>query len=789
MHGQDDDEENCVLPSLKNIVTLPDDTSPRASCSRLAPKKGSCQVAKELFMDKDISDCEHQKEYKFCQIKGTQGNYTVSCDISRCGGQIQVRTWIMSGSFKVDKFNSSSHLERFIVSLIGRTSYQPGSAFCFIDCSLSQIEPEDLFDDDYDFDLHSASQLLLIPIDFRLKTKKHRKKKMININVLFIDSVSRHHFYRSMPNSVNVFENLNARYMAADVDSVDAPLVLDFRLLQSIKSRTFESFQAFFDGFVNPYVKPFGTLSNPPDPLKVHPLLSSFKQLGYHTLWLEDMCWEWEWGISKNIGVVNKSLDHQELWLKFKHALQKTLIDDMGSTFANCDILRANNVKDHFHGPNAVCFNGRHQHEYHLEYLRNYQRTMIEMHLPYFSFNEINVAHEDTGLRIQTLDKDLAKYLHFASSQKNTLTMIFADHGNSYGSIMDHTPEGQIELFHPMFFVIIPKLVRSFIGDVRMRNLIKNQNRLISILDMHYMLKAFNSKSNDYVSHTQNHHKILKKFPIPPEGLLSEIPANRSCNDIPTIMPNICLCEGFDFPVQNDSQYALIADFVVGSLNNQLLRQQNMQRVPPVQRRCKHLQTTAFQNVMVSHHIDHTIITLDVIVETEVPDETALLLAAVKLKTRPSYSLELMKYDRLTVYGHYSICADHGVDLQLCICSPHQNGIHVTPNILNMFNLSSPLLTMETKTIEHEGVLQECILIIVLKNKFGHSYRVSNNCDKAVFNLQFALKTKNLFVSVEDVHTVSVGPRDTIFLGTAVSYTFYTQKKEWKSDFLARVSK
>ena len=62
-------------------------------------------------------------------------------------------------------------------------------------------------------------------------------------------------------------------------------------------------------------VKPFGTYSNPYYPLPTEVLLGEYKAKGYETLWLEDLCWEWEWGLPKDLKVVNKSYaEHERVW-------------------------------------------------------------------------------------------------------------------------------------------------------------------------------------------------------------------------------------------------------------------------------------------------------------------------------------------------------------------------------------------------------------------------------------------------------------------------------------------
>ena len=165
-----------------------------------------------------------------------------------------------------------------------------------------------------------------------------------------------------------------------------------------------------------------------PTPLKTEKLLKPLKDFGYTTLWLEDLCYLWEWGISKDLLVHNKRLSGEETWKKLQKALSRGNIDSLGNTYPHCKILEHNGINDHFHGPDKVCYNGKYQHYYSLDYLKLYQETMHSSGQPYFTFFQTNTGHEDTGVRIQDFDIDFVQCLEFLKSQDNTLTIIFSDH-------------------------------------------------------------------------------------------------------------------------------------------------------------------------------------------------------------------------------------------------------------------------------------------------------------------------------------------------------------------------
>ena len=470
------------------------------------------------------------------------------------------------------QFDSLSKVSQMLNKVLHSPTANLKIGFSFIKCVVDvekvpvvdfadQGTGEDYYDgnsdaDDILEDIY-GEQLLILPPHFEKQNGFEKDfRETISVNLVFIDSVSHQHFFRSLNASVAALEKIRAS--AHPVASV-----FDFELLQAVKSRTFESLQAIFAGFVDTEAEPFGIQAIPPEPLRLEALLAGFRERKYHTLWLEDLCHTWEWGLAKDLHFLNKDpVPDKEFWDRMWRQLHHAELDDVGPTLAMCKVLAANNVRDHFHGPNAVCFNGRHQHEYLLEYLLLHQQAAQVAHQPTFTFTQTNVGHEDSGRRIQTLDQSLASYIDSASRLPNTLTIILSDHGNAYGSFLKASEEAMRELYHPPMFFIVPKRVAHILGKDIMHALKVNTKRLVSLLDLHRALR---------------HLQRLGDKPAPPispdRGLFSPINISRTCNDIPRIKPNLCICENFETPVSNDTDYLLMAYFAVGRLNDEIQRQ------------------------------------------------------------------------------------------------------------------------------------------------------------------------------------------------------------------------
>ena len=163
-------------------------------------------------------------------------------------------------------------------------------------------------------------------------------------------------------------------------------------------------------------------------------------------------------------------------------------------TETSCKILGSydrttsfNDNEDH-----QICYNGRHQHSYLFDHLTNYLRavTTITPSKPLFSYTETNVAHDDVGIRVQTLDEDLVDLIDNVAQTPNTFTIIFADHGNTYTDYQISMLEGRLEMYHPILLGILPKELGRKFGEDVVENLRTNQYRLLHLFDLRESLVA-----------------------------------------------------------------------------------------------------------------------------------------------------------------------------------------------------------------------------------------------------------------------------------------------------------
>lgn len=157
----------------------------------------------------------------------------------------------------------------------------------------------------------------LLPLDPRFTVKDNgsirRNKRLLNVNIILIDSVARAHFYRSLPKTISMFKRWTN-------DSAHSPArVFDFELFQAVEGHTAENTHALFTGQLFP--KSTGRSNSPAVGMEY--LFGHYKRAGYQTSWQEDLCWEGQWGLFVDLAL---SFD----WRYLAPKLKEVFIDTTG---------------------------------------------------------------------------------------------------------------------------------------------------------------------------------------------------------------------------------------------------------------------------------------------------------------------------------------------------------------------------------------------------------------------------------------------------------------------------
>ena len=434
-----------------------------------------------------------------------------------------------------------------------------------------------------------------------------------------------------------------------------------------------------------------------------------------------------------------------------------------GLTHSSCKILKSLGVKSPFNGPDGdqICYNGKFQHAYFLRYVTDTIQAVSASRnaQPVLLYTTLNVAHDHRSIRTQTLDVDLESYVSSMAKDENTLSIILADHGNTYTSYTYGVLEGRFEMFHPSLFVIVPNKVASLLGKNAMAALETNQRRLVTMIDLHHSLKALAEPING----------------AKPVGVFTPISKNRSCNDLELRMPNLCVCEGWDVQVDNDTSHVQVAEFAIGELNNRLQEQyenvislQKNSNVTPENftRSCQRLQPLWFENVRLRNcKIDGSLITsmdIHVAAGDVVPQREDVFHVEVKSKEilgKKLYEMKLLAYDRLTLFGMYSTCADDGVELKLCVCSHNASKTRSgfasdSPKYWEYFG-QQPVLRKISK--------KPCLWLMIRRYSTANAYEVTNFCPNQPYRVKVEAEASNMRFSRQLPLTLEVNPGRVIF--------------------------
>ncbi|XP_032236117.2 uncharacterized protein LOC5510968 [Nematostella vectensis] len=596
----------------------------------------------------------------------------------------------------------------------------------------------------------------LLPVSPVLTIQKHenaRPKNTLNVNVILIDSVARAHFYRSLPETINLFKNWSR--------SEDAPAqVFDFELFQAVEGHTAENTHALFTGKLFPITEDRDAVRS----VEMGKLFRHFRRAGYQTMWQEDLCWKGYWGLLVDMA---KGYD----WNVLADALEKEGIDHTGITHSACEVLRMYNTNTPFNGPQEgqICYNGRFQHSYYLDYNLHSFRAIRQSRSakPLLSYNIFNVGHDNMGTRIKTFDRDLREYVDLIGREKDTITILLADHGNTYTRYTSAIAEGRFEMFHPSLFVIVPSNVATILGKEAVAALRTNQRRLTTMIDIHHALRALAGPITNGVR---------------PDGIFGQIP-DRTCNDVELRTPNLCVCEGWDSPTTNDTLKLALVEFAIGQLNNKIQQQfvgANGESAVAVTRACAKLKALSFYNVRERNSNGSMLTTMEIAVPSGDFVSQKEDVFQVEVKSRlsletDSLDMELVHYERVSMFGKYKSCADKGVNPKLCVCSKHKKALTSKRDLrAEVLNVWWPLGKVYYKQLKSIGCL------FLAKRVHGKSdaigYDIANVCKRRTYTVRVVYtEANNIKMSHKSPVTVVVPAGGVTFVFSARKHYYYME--------------
>ena len=305
--------------------------------------------------------------------------------------------------------------------------------------------------------------------------------------------------------------------------------------------------------------------------------------------------------------------------------------------------------------------------------------------------------------------------------------------------------EGRLEMYHPVLLVVLPKQLGEKFGDQIVTNLKTNQYRLLNLFDIRaglVELAKYDSRSK-----------------LNQVGIFGKISKERTCDDLQLSMPNFCICQGWDIPVETSTAHWALAEFAIGQLNNKIQesllasrRDRNLSRERHILfGACQRLRLQTIGNVRQRHTAEGTLVTtMDAKVQSgNIVEQEELIMLQVESSQRAekkSYEMKLAAFNRISHYGIYEQCADPDVELKLCVCNKSESsfstGTSLPHSVRDIVGANSnvrklkPCLLLIRRTFRENEDQEDFVGLEV--------YEMANVCNDLQFTVTFNAVTDNL---------------------------------------------
>ena len=352
---------------------------------------------------------------------------------------------------------------------------------------------------------------LKIKINKKEKLSKERKnleKKSQSNNIIFIflDNLSRVHFYRQYKKTSEFLKKF-LKYEGFSTKSNEQKYHgFEFMKYHKIGHATLHNAIPMFSGV---YFRKNYRMIN---------IGRDLKKLGYITCNVQDICHKELMGISRIKNYTYSEFDHEYAG-------------------PNCDPTIYACAYGLFKGENSVirkCFYGKEIFEYSLEYSRQFWMA-YKLNKKFLRI--VNTyAHDYSGEKSKYIDNLLFKFLnnlYNSNLLRNTTVFLAGDHGFALMGIYKllNANDWKMEVNFPFFALLVPDL-KNLTYEEQYSNIIKNQQNLITPFDIYYTIRHIiygNKYKMNLLEEQNNEGESLFKYINPKERNCSKYKDLRNC--------------------------------------------------------------------------------------------------------------------------------------------------------------------------------------------------------------------------------------------------------------------
>lgn len=491
------DSESCKLAQTYNISghrIFHKGNQPMLTCKRFCDPEESPQSSPGCVKE-DIHD-----DFIFCLLKDSNSQkYSAECSENEAcspGFHLGISSR-NSSKLEWEYFSSSKSLSFYIKSLLDKSNTKKHEGYVVLKCNLKtpKTKSEDL--------PAAGFQLLVLPPKLSLTNKAQYGAPKISINLVLLDSISRYDIYNSLPLTLATMTTLNT-------DQASRAEVLDYAWVQDLGKEN--NLAALTSGAI--------------PGIGLGELFGHFSSAGYSTAWHSYSCWEEREGLATYLGLwdrqgaLDRGLSSKPTIEQFLTALKLAGIDSTGISSSACHIPSSSCSPQHI--PSLLSSS-----LLHTSALSSHRQN----HFSVVSFSN------QTKSFSKDLDKHLSSYLLSLSSQPHTITILT--------SLSSSSPTSSLPLF-----LMFPHRTRSLLSDPGWQSLLTNQDRLASLLDLHFtLIRLLKINKNipelprpSATTLSPSHLAFLSRYVPNPKGLMSEISVGRYCPDLPR-SEFLCQCQ------------------------------------------------------------------------------------------------------------------------------------------------------------------------------------------------------------------------------------------------------